>query len=208
MKICCDAIIIYANRCAQHAIELSEKEENPKRKEELLMIAENCSVVPANPPQTYHQAIQMYWFVHLGVTTELNPWDAFSPGRLDQHLYPFYKKEVAQGKLDDEKALELLECLWVKFNNQPAPPKVGITLKESSTYTDFANLNTGGIAPDGSDGVNEVSYLILDCMDEMRLLQPSSNVQISRKTPQSFLKKPVRFQEKVGDSQHFITRKL
>lgn len=196
MKICCDAIIIYANRCAQHAIELSEKEQNPKRKEELLMIAENCSVVPANPPQTYHQAIQMYWFVHLGVTTELNPWDAFSPGRLDQHLYPFYKKEVAQGKLDDEKALELLECLWVKFNNQPAPPKVGITLKESSTYTDFANLNTGGIAPDGSDGVNEVSYLILDCMDEMRLLQPSSNVQISRKTPQSFLKKACEISRK------------
>lgn len=189
MKICCDAIITYAKRCADHAQELAAKEADPKRKEELLMMAENCRVVPANPPQTYHQAIQMYWFVHIGVTTELNPWDAYSPGRLDQHLYPFYKKEVEEGTMDDEKALELLECLWIKFNNQPAPPKVGITLKESSTYTDFANLNTGGIAADGSDGVNEVSYLILDCMDEMRLLQPSSNVQISRKTPTSFLKR-------------------
>ena len=189
MKICCDAIIIYAKRYAEYAKELAEKESDPVRKAELLQIAENCSVVPAHAPQTYYQALQMYWFVHIGVTTELNPWDAFSPGRLDQHLYPFYKNDTASGVLDDAKALELLECLWVKFNNQPAPPKVGITLKESSTYTDFANINTGGIAPDGSDGVNEVSYLILDCMDEMRLLQPSSNVQISRKTPHKFLKR-------------------
>ena len=189
MKICCDAIIIYAKRYAKYAKELAEKESDPVRKSELLQIAENCSVVPAHAPQTYYQALQMYWFVHIGVTTELNPWDAFSPGRLDQHLYPFYKNDTASGVLDDAKALELLECLWVKFNNQPAPPKVGITLKESSTYTDFANINTGGIAPDGSDGVNEVSYLILDCMDEMRLLQPSSNVQISRKTPHKFLKR-------------------
>ena len=196
MKICCDAIIIYANRYAKYAKELAEKESDPVRKAELLQIAENCSVVPAHAPQTYYQALQMYWFVHIGVTTELNPWDAFSPGRLDQHLYPFYKNDTASGVLDDAKALELLECLWVKFNNQPAPPKVGITLKESSTYTDFANINTGGIAPDGSDGVNEVSYLILDCMDEMRLLQPSSNVQISRKTPQKFLKRACEISRK------------
>lgn len=196
MKIACDAIIIYAKRYSEYAREMAEKEENTARKQELLTIAHNCEVVPANPPQNYYQAIQMYWFVHIGVTTELNPWDAFSPGRLDQHLYPFYKVDVAEGSLDDDKALELLECLWVKFNNQPAPPKVGITLKESSTYTDFANINTGGIAPDGSDGVNEVSYLILDCMDEMRLLQPSSNVQISRKTPQSFVKRACEISRK------------
>ena len=196
MKICCDAIIIYAKRYSKYAKELAEKESDPVRKAELLQIAENCSVVPAHAPQTYYQALQMYWFVHIGVTTELNPWDAFSPGRLDQHLYPFYKNDTASGVLDDAKALELLECLWVKFNNQPAPPKVGITLKESSTYTDFANINTGGIAPDGSDGVNEVSYLILDCMDEMRLLQPSSNVQISRKTPHKFLKRACEISRK------------
>ncbi|SFH66483.1 formate C-acetyltransferase [Tindallia magadiensis] len=127
--------------------------------------------------------------ISLGVCTELNPWDAFSPGRLDQHLNPFYQKEIEAGSLKEEEALELLQCLWVKFNNQPAPPKVGITLKESGTYTDFANINTGGITADGQDGVNDVSYLILDCMDEMKLLQPSSNVQISRKTPQHFLKR-------------------
>lgn len=188
MDIACDAIIILGNRYAELAENMAEDEQDPVRREELLQIAENCHVVPANKPQTYWQAIQMYWFVHLGVTSELNPWDSYSPGRLDQHLIPFYKEDVKTGILTDEKALELLECLWVKFNNQPAPPKVGITLKESSTYTDFANINTGGIDPMGRDGVNEVSYLILKCMEEMRLLQPSSNVQISRKTPRQFLK--------------------
>jgi len=192
----CDAIMILGERYAAYARELAEKCEDPVRKEELLQIAANCDVVPAHKPETYWQAIQMYWFVHLGVTTELNPWDAYSPGRLDQHLNPFYEKDVEDGILDDEKALELLECLWVKFNNQPAPPKVGITLKESSTYTDFANLNTGGVTPEGHNGVNNVSYLILDCMDDMQLLQPSSNVQISRKTPQKFLKRACEISRK------------
>ena len=196
MKIACDAIMILGERYAAYARELAEKESDPKRREELLQIAANCDVVPAHKPQTYWQAIQMYWFVHLGVTTELNPWDAYSPGRLDQHLNPFYEKDTEAGILDDEKALELLECLWVKFNNQPAPPKVGITLKESSTYTDFANINTGGITPDGQNGVNEVSYLILDCMDEMKLLQPSSNVQISKKTPMKLLKRACEISRK------------
>jgi len=196
MSICCDAIIALGQRYAAYARELAKTEKDKTRKMELLQIAENCDVVPANKPKTYWQAIQMYWFVHIGVTNELNPWDAFSPGRLDQHLYPFYKKDFAEGTLTKEKALELLECLWVKFNNQPAPPKVGVTLKESGTYTDFANINTGGIAEDGSDGVNEVSFLILDCMDEMRLLQPSSNVQISRKTPKAFLRRACEISRK------------
>lgn len=187
MAVACDAIMILGKRYAEYARELAAVETDETRKAELLQIAENCDVVPANRPQTYWQAIQQYWFVHLAVTSELNPWDAYSPGRLDQHLNPFYENDIEAGTLEEEKALELLECLWVKFNNQPAPPKVGITLKESSTYTDFANINTGGISPDGANGVNDVSYLILDCMDEMKLLQPSSNVQISRKTPEKFL---------------------
>lgn len=189
MSISCDAIIILGRRYAELARDMASSELDENRKKELLLIAQNCDVVPANKPTTYHQALQMYWFVHLGVTTELNPWDAYSPGRLDQNIFPFYENDIQNGIIDDESALELLECLWVKFNNQPAPPKIGITLKESSTYTDFANINTGGITPTGEDGVNDLSYLILDCMDEMKLLQPSSNVQISRKTPLRFLKR-------------------
>ena len=196
MKICCDAIISLGKRYADYARELAKVEKDEKRREELLWIASNCDAVPAHKPETFAQAIQMYWFVHIGVTTELNPWDALTPGRLDQHIYPFYKKGIEDGSLTRESAKELLECLWIKFNNQPAPPKVGITLKESSTYTDFANINTGGIKPDGSNGVNEVSYIILDVMDEMKLTQPSSNVQISKKTPHAFLKRACEISRK------------
>jgi len=130
--------------------------------------------------------------VHLGVIIELNTWDSFNPGRLDQHLYPFYKKELREETLTPDKAKELLQAFWIKFNNQPAPPKVGVTAEESATYTDFALINTGGIKPDGSDAVNELSYLILDVVEEMRILQPSSMVQISQKTPGSFLKRALK----------------
>src|SRR5664279_1398853 len=116
-------------------------------------------------------------------------WDSFSPGRLDQHLAPFYEHGLAGGTLDREAARELLECFWVKFNNQPAPPKVGVTAAESATYTDFCNINTGGLKGDGSDGVGDVTWLILDAIDEMRLLQPSSNLQLSKKSPDRFLKR-------------------
>jgi len=197
MAIACDAMILYGQRYAAYARELAQQETNPQRKEELLWIASNCDVVPAHKPETFAQAIQMYWFVHTAVTTELNIWDAYSPGKLDQYLYPFYKKEKEAGTLDYDQARELLECLWIKFNNQPAPPKVGITLKESATYTDFANINTGGIDPyTGEDGVNEVSYLILDTMDELKLLQPSSNVQVSEKNPDEFVKRAVEISRK------------
>jgi len=196
MEICCDALIIFGKRYADYARELAAVETDSEKKADLLQIAANCDVVPASKPETFAQALQMYWFVHIGVTTELNPWDAYSPGRLDQHLIAFYESEIEAGTLTRDEAKELLACLWIKFNNQPAPPKVGITLKESATYTDFANINTGGVAFDGTDGVNEVSFLILETMDEMTLLQPSSNVQISKKTPLHFLKKACEISRK------------
>jgi len=187
MAICCDAIIAYANRYAEEAGRLAALEKDPSRKEELLAIAENCRCVPANKPENFWQALQMYWFVHVSVTSELNTWDAFSPGRLDQHLFPFYKQENEKGTLGEEKAKELLQCFWVKFNNQPAPPKVGITLAESGTYTDFCGINSGGLTVEGGDGVNDVTYLVLDVIEEMQLVQPSGNIQLSKKNPDKFL---------------------
>jgi len=189
MRICAEAIIRLGERYSERAKELAQKETDPVRKKELERIAEVTGWVPAHAPRNFWEALQMYWFVHIGVISELNTWDSFNPGRLDQHLYPFYKKEIEEGTLDDEKAKELLECFWVKFNNQDAPPKVGVTLQESGTYTDFANINVGGMKPDGSDGVNPVSYLLLEVIDEMRILQPSSNIQLSRKNPDKFLRR-------------------
>jgi formate C-acetyltransferase len=192
MKITAEALIRYAERHAEKARELLRKEKSPERRKELKKIAEVCTNVPTNAPRDFWEALQYYWFVHLGVIVELNPWDSFNPGRLDQHLYPFYKKGLEDGTLTREKAKELLQLLWVKFNNQPAPPKVGVTAEESNTYNDFALINTGGVKIDGSDGVNELSYLILDVVEEMRLPQPSSMVQISKKTPDDFLRRALK----------------
>jgi len=189
MEIATDALVEYAERHAEAAREKARKESRSRRRDELEKIAKVCSHVPAHAPRDFWEALQYYWFVHIGVITEVNPWDAFNPGRLDQHLYPFYEKELKDGTLTREKAKELLQSLWIKFNNQPAPPKVGVTAEESSTYTDFALINTGGVRADGSDAVNELSYLILDVVDEMRLTQPSSMVQISKRTPDRFLKR-------------------
>lgn len=186
-EIACDAAIVFAQRHVDYALKLAGKENNQQRKMELEKIAEVCSWVPANAPRNFWEAIQMYWFVHLGTITELNGWDAMNPGHFDQHLAPFYEKEIAEGTLTRDEAKELLSCFWIKVNNHPAPPKVGITAKESGTYNDFTNINIGGLKPDGSDGVNEVSYLLLEVVEELHILQPGNSVHISAKTPDRFL---------------------
>ncbi|MBE0675667.1 MAG: glycyl radical protein [Bacteroidales bacterium] len=189
MDIACDAIIMYANRHADALNKLAETESDSARKEELMAMAAVCRRVPANAPQTFHEMLQHYWFIHLGVIMELNPWDSFNPGRLDQHLFPVYKQQIDDGTLTPEQAYELLGCFWVKFNNHPSPPKMGVTAQESSTYTDFCLINLGGVKPDGSDAVNDMSYILLDVIKEMRILQPSSMVQISKKNPDRFIYK-------------------
>ncbi len=193
MDICADAVMTFANRYADKADELAAVETDTARAAELKQIAEVCRHVPANAPRNFHEALQAYWFVHLGVITELNTWDSFNPGRLDQHLLPFYNDGMTNGTLTRDQAVELLECFWIKFNNQPAPPKVGITEEQSGTYTDFALINMGGLNPrDGSDAVNDLSYLMLDVVQEMDLTQPSACIQISAKNPDRFLRHAAR----------------
>ncbi len=189
MAICAAALILYAERHAEKARQLAALESDHQRKQELEQIAEICSHVPAHAPRNFWEALQYYWFVHVGVTTELNTWDSFCPGHLDQHLWPFYAQGVADGSLTRESAEELLQCFWIKFNNQPAPPKVGVTAAESGTYTDFAQINLGGVKADGSDAVTELTYLLLDVVEDMRLLQPSASIQVSKKNPDRFIKR-------------------
>lgn len=192
MDIACDATIRFAERHAELAASRAEVTADPVRRAELCRIARACRHVPAHAPRDLHEALQAYWFCHLGVITELNGWDSFCPGHLDQHLLPFYRQGLEDGSLTEEGARELVECFFVKFNNHPAPPKVGVTAAESGTYTDFANINLGGLLPDGSDGSNEVTHLLLDVIDDMHLLQPSSNVQLSRRTPDTVLAHALR----------------
>jgi len=192
MEIAADTIIMFAKRYCDRLFDLAEKETDLQRKQELKHMSDICMRVPALAPETFHEALQYYWFIHLGVITELNPWDSFNPGRLDRHLYPFYNRDIEKGILTPEKAKELLQCFWIKFNNHPAPPKIGVTAKESNTYTDFTLINTGGLNEDGTDAVNELSYMILDVIEEMRLLQPGSMVQLSSKNPDDFLKRALK----------------
>jgi len=192
MEIAADALIAFAGRHADQLVSLAEGEKDSDRRAELEKMAAVCRRVPAEAPRTFWEALQYYWFVHVGVITELNPWDAFNPGRLDQHLYPFYQKGLADGSLTKERAKELLCAFWIKFNNHPAPPKTGVTLKESNTYVDFALINLGGVTPENRDGVNDLTYLMLDVIEEMRLLQPSSMVQLSRKNPNRFIRRALK----------------
>jgi len=192
MRYAGQAMMIFATRHAEALEKLVMTETDNRRRDELLEMAAICRRVPAHAPETFHEALQHYWFIHVGVITELNPWDSFNPGRLDQHLLPFYQKEIAEGSLTKERATELLQAFWIKFNNHPAPPKVGVTAQESNTYTDFCLINVGGVKANGSDAVNELSYLILDVIEEMRLLQPSSMVQLSKKNPDQLIHRAAR----------------
>ena len=192
MNIAAEAIILFAERYADELVRISGTEKNESRRTELLKMSEICRWVPAHSPRNFWEALQYYWFIHIGIITELNTWDSFNPGRLDQHLNSFYKKGLAEGTLTEESAKELLMSFWIKFNNQPAPPKVGVTALESNTYTDFCLINVGGVTPEGFDATNEMTYIILDVIEEMRLLQPSSMVQVSKKNPDRLLKRALK----------------
>ncbi len=207
MEISCDAVILFAERHAEVAERMAEElgiaisncdedetviENRGTRRTELLRIAEVCRRVPSHAPRNLWEAIQMYWFVHLGTITELNGWDAMNPGHFDQHLAPFYEKELAEVTLTREQAKELISCFWIKVNNHPAPPKVGITARESGTYNDFTNINIGGIRRDGSDGTSELSYLLLEVAEELHILQPGFSVHIGKQTPDAFLMAAMR----------------
>ncbi|MBR3066568.1 MAG: glycyl radical protein, partial [Prevotella sp.] len=187
MAISCDAAILFAQRHAELALQKAAQEQDPQRKKELEKIADVCSWVPAHAPRDLWEAIQMYWFVHLGTVTELNGWDSMNPGHIDQHLWPFYQKGIANGTLTRDQAKELLSCLWIKFNNQPAPPKVGVTALESGTYNDFTNINIGGIDRYGHSATNELSYMILEIQEELHQLQPGLSIHIAQNTPNDFL---------------------
>lgn len=187
MDISCDAAILFAERHADVAEKMAEEERNPQRKAELRKIADVCRWVPAHAPRDMQEAIQMYWFVHLGTVTELNGWDCMNPGHIDQHLYPFYEKGLKEGTLTRDKAKELISCLWIKFNNQPAPPKVGITALESGTYNDFTNINIGGIDREGKDAVNDVTYMILEVQEELHELQPGLSIHVAKVNPDEFV---------------------
>ena len=197
MAISCDAAILFAERHAELAEQMASALEtqdaqnahttHTARIAELRKIASVCRWVPAHAPRDLWEAIQMYWFVHLGTVTELNGWDSMNPGHIDQHLWPFYEQGLKDGTMTRDEAKELLSCLWIKFNNQPAPPKVGVTALESGTYNDFTNINIGGVDRNGNSATNELSFIILEIQEELHQLQPGLSIHIAKNTPDDFL---------------------
>ncbi|MDF2876169.1 MAG: pflD1 [Sporomusa sp.] len=185
VEIACDAAISFAARFAAEAEKQAQAETNDQRKQELLAIAANCRKVPANPAQTFYESLQSFWFVQLIIQLESNG-HSISPGRFDIYMYPYYKKDIMSGKLTPEQAMELIECLWVKFN------EINKVRDEASTkafggYPMFQNLIVGGQTADGRDSTNELSYLCLEATENVRLPQPSLSIRFHQGTPQKFL---------------------
>ena len=191
MLISLDAVSVFVKRHVEKLKQLRKMERDKTRKVELDRMISVSQNIPENKPADFWEALQYYWYVHQGVITELNPWDSFNPGRLDQHLLSFYQDGLLTKNYTTDEMRELLQAFWIKFNNHPSPPKTGITAKESNTFTDFALINIGGLKADGSNAVNEMSYVLLDVIEEMRILQPSSMVQLSKKNPDRFIKRAI-----------------
>jgi formate C-acetyltransferase len=158
-----------------------------ERRRELERIAEVCAWVATAPPRTFHEALQLFWFVNLALQFESNA-SSISPGRFDQYMLPFYRRDRAAGGLAEDEARELLRCLWIKFNDV-----VLLRSAESARY--FGGFPTGytvvlgGVTPDGGDAVNELSCLCLDTYADIRLPQPNLAVRVHRGISPGFLRR-------------------
>ena len=185
--IICDAMAMFAKRYVALALEMAEKETNQKRKQELETIAKVCGRIPGNPPETFHEALQMIWFGQVGHFLEENA-PSYSPGRIDQYLYPLFQEGLKNETLNQDSASELMYCLLVKFNEIPWVLNEFASMYYAG-YMAFQNVIVGGQKREGGDATNELSYLILDCSKNLQLYQPSLAARVYNKSPQKYLKK-------------------
>jgi len=185
--ISCNAAIKFANRFANLVPDLLLETENPMRRIELQKIAKICKKVPANPADTFWEALQSIWFIHLIMQIETNG-HGVSLGRFDQYLLPFYQKDIQVGRITEEEALELLECFWVKCNEISIIRRWSYSQYISGHQT-FQTLTIGGQKASGEDAANEVSYLCLKATEDLKLIHPTLVVRIHKHTPEEFLVK-------------------
>ena len=181
----CDAAIAYARRYSELAKEMAEKESCPVRKAELEKIARNCARVPEYPASSFHEACQAFWFVQLLVQTESNG-HSISPGRFDQYMYPYYKKDIDEGKITIEEAQEIIDCVWIKLNDL-SKVRDAASADGFAGYGVFQNLIVGGQTAEGLDATNDLSYMCLEAAMHVPLPQPSMSVRVWNGTPQSFM---------------------
>lgn len=181
----CDGIVRLANRYAEKAREMAAEEKDEERKAELLEIAAACEAVPENPPKSFREAIQFTWFVQLGGIISENPL-ALNPGRFDQYIYPYYKADLDAGKIDYDTALELVECLWLKYSEWAWTISAN-TADFFAGYTNFENLTVGGTTKDGRDGTNDISYMAIQATKETKCHQPTLSCRIHADCPPAFM---------------------
>ncbi len=190
MLISAEGICELAERYAKEAERLAAEEKDAVRRDELLAIAGACHHVPRYPARTFHEALQSLYLYQISIFMEQNA-ASYNPGRMDQYLYPYYKADIEKGILTEEKAQELLDCLWIKFS-EPCLFQDAETAEFAAGYPMFQNVCVGGVTLEGQDAVNDLSYLILQATMDVRLYQPSLSVRYSMaKNPNKFLRKVV-----------------
>lgn len=179
--IICKAVRHYINRYALKASSLAEVTNNEKYKNELNNISNTCRWLSNNPPRTFFEAAQLFWFSHEVLTAEF-PSGSLSPGRFDQFMFPFYKNDLQKKQLTRDEAKELVEVLWIKFN---VPHRLWKELY-------FQNITVGGQNAHGLDATNELSYICLEATEELKLPQPSLSARYHKNTPEQFLNKALK----------------
>ncbi|MHA1830069.1 MAG: pyruvate formate lyase family protein, partial [Candidatus Helarchaeota archaeon] len=183
----CDTVKIFSERYAEEARRLTEKENDNKRKQELQEIARICEKVPWNPAESFYEAVQSIWTTHMLIMAcESYPGPGLSHGRFDQYMYPYYEKDIKSGKLTREQAKEILQCYWIKHNY--AYDYHGRVGENQGINSGFGQLMTlSGMGPNGEDLTNDLTWLILDVIEEMNMLEPKPNIRIHKNTPDKLL---------------------
>jgi pyruvate formate-lyase/glycerol dehydratase family glycyl radical enzyme len=189
--ICADGVRAFAQRYAAEAERLAAQEADPLRQAELVEAARICRKVPWEPAETFPEALQSLWFAHMLVLiAESYPGPGVSPGRIDQYLYPYFRTDLDAGRLTPDQAKEWLHCLWIKHNY--AYDYQGWVGTNQGINASFGQLITlGGIDAEGQDASNELTFLILDVIEEMNLLEPKPNIRLHRQTPAPLLDRVV-----------------
>lgn len=181
----CQAVIQYAQRYAELALEMADRCRDQARKQELLVIARNCSRVPAKGATGFYEACQSFWFVQQLIQLESSG-HSISPGRFDQYMYPYYKKDMEQGNISREYAQELMDCIWVKLNDLNKC-RDAASAEGFAGYSLFQNLIAGGQDKDGNDVTNDLSFMSIQASMHVHLPQPSLSVRVWNGTPHEFL---------------------
>lgn len=185
----CEGVILYANRLSDFAMELSAREQDINRKAELIKIAEVNARVPANPPESFQEALQAIWTIQSLFLLEENQCST-SLGRLDQYLFPLYEADIQAGIIDKDQAFELMSCFIIKCSEMVWYTPGG-TAKYFAGYMPFINMCVGGLKREGGDGTNDLTYLIMDAVRKVGVYQPSLACRIHNQSPQKYLKKIV-----------------